>query len=237
MTIITQLEDLSNEILLEILDYLEAGDIFFAFASLNSRVSLILNSARLHVNIHFTHSRHQVEFLSKYLKSHSNQVVSLQIYDKIFNQKNVIAYLFNRFDFMNLRSCIFHSVHSSPNLKNVLLKLSKLTKIVLFHINQPGAIEEDKLNTSDAQKLSQLILVDTPETLHSAALIVHYNHPQMATTSIIRTNLTYLQIMLYGTLNDVSIYSFIPLLRVHNSLRSLRLTIKSSERPCSVPMK
>jgi hypothetical protein len=103
MATITRLEDLSNDIFLKILDYLNASDIFFAFASLNSRISLILNSARLHVNIHFTHCRRQVEFLSNHLKFHSDQVVSLQIYDKIRDQNHVIPYLFNRYDFINLQ--------------------------------------------------------------------------------------------------------------------------------------
>jgi len=68
MTIITQLEDLSNEIFLEILEYLDASNIFFAFGSLNSRISLILNIIPLHINIHFTDCHHQLEFLSNHLE-------------------------------------------------------------------------------------------------------------------------------------------------------------------------
>ena len=76
MNIHTHLEDLSNEILLEILQYLDAGDIFSAFGALNSRISLILNSISLHITIDFTHCRHELEFLSNHLKFHSDQVVS-----------------------------------------------------------------------------------------------------------------------------------------------------------------
>jgi len=113
MTIITQLEELSNEIFLDILEYLDGYDILFAFPSLNSGISLIIYSTHLHINIDFTHCCHQIEFLSHYLKFYSDQVVSLQVHDVICDQENVIAYLFNRHDFSKLQSCVFYSVKSS----------------------------------------------------------------------------------------------------------------------------
>ncbi|CAF3298577.1 unnamed protein product [Rotaria sp. Silwood2] len=106
--------------------------------------------------------------------------------------------------------------------------------IVLFRIIQSCNVPEDNLNRSDADKFSQLILVDTPETLRSTALYFHYNHPQIVTIKTVATNLTHLQIVFYGTLNDVSIYSLIPLLRIHSALRSLCVTIKSTEQPMSI---
>ena len=229
MTAITQFEDLPNEIFLEIFEYLYAGDIFFTFAALNSRISLLLNSIHLHINIHSTYCRQELAFLSYHLKFHSDQVISLQIHDEICDQKNVIAYLFHQHDFLNLHSCIFHSISSSSELKIVIEKLSKLPKIILFRIIQSCNVKEDKLNPSDASKFSQLILIDTPSTLRSTSLYFHHNHSQIATTSIITTNLTCLQIIFYGTLNDISIFSLIPLLRIHRSLRTLCVTIKSTE--------
>ena len=236
MTIITQLEDLSNELFLEILQYLDAVDILLTFASLNSRLSLLLNSIPLHVNIHPTHCRHELELLSNHLKFYSDQVVSLEVHDKICDQTNVIAYLFHQHDFINLHSCIFHSINSSSKLKIVFEKLSKLSKIVSFHIIQSCNVKEDKLDTSDASQFSQLILIDTPSTLRSTSLYFHYNHSQIATTSILTTNLTHLQIIFYGTLNDISIYSLIPLLRIHRALRTLCVTIKSTEVPNNHPI-
>jgi hypothetical protein len=205
MTIITQLEELSNEIFLDILEYLDGYDILFAFASLNSRISLILYSTRLRVNIDFTHCRHQIEFLSHYLKFYSDQVVSLQVHDVICDQENIIAYLFNRHDFSKLQYCVFYSIKSSSNLKIVFEKLSKLTKIVSFRIIQSRNVEEDKLNTFDAHNFSQLILIDTPSTLRSADLYFYYNHFQLPTRSIVPTNLTHLRIIFYGTLIHFSI--------------------------------
>jgi hypothetical protein len=229
MAVITKLEDLSNEIFLEIFEYLDGSKILSAFASLNSRISLILHSIRIHLNINSTHCRDEVEFLSSQLKFYSAQVVSLQVHDEICDQENVIAYLFNQHDFLNLHSCIFHSISSSSELEILFEKLSKLPKIVLFRIIQSCNAKEDKLNTSDAHSFSQLILVDTPETLRSTNLCFHYHHPQIATTSIVTTNLTHLQVIFYGTLNDVSIYSLIPLLRIRHVLRSLCVTIKSTK--------
>ncbi|CAF3338585.1 unnamed protein product [Rotaria sp. Silwood2] len=231
MTNVTQFEDLSNDIFLEIFDYLDAVNIFFAFTSLNSRISSILNLINLHVNIRSTHYHHQVKFLSNHLKFHSDQVISLKIYDEICDQDNVIIYLFNRHNFINLYSCIFYSIKSSPELNIVHKKLSKLTKLVLFRINQSRVIEQDKLNTSDAHKFSQWILVDTPLTLRSTALFFHYNHSQIAKALIITTNLAHLQIIFYGTFNDISIYSLIPLLRIHRTLRSLCVTIRNTKHP------
>ncbi|CAF3622234.1 unnamed protein product, partial [Rotaria sp. Silwood2] len=45
----THLEDLSNEIFFEIFDYLHALDIFTAFASLNKRISSVLQLISLRV--------------------------------------------------------------------------------------------------------------------------------------------------------------------------------------------
>jgi hypothetical protein len=229
MTIRNQLEDLSNEIFLDIFEYLDANDIFFGFTSLNLRISLLLNSIPLHVNIHRTSCRRELEFLCNHLKFHSNQVVSLQVHDQICDQTNVIAYLFHRHDFINLHSCLFYSINSSSKLKIVLEKLSKLPKIVLFRIIQSCDVKEDKLNAFDASEFSHLILIDTPSTLRSATLYFHYNHTKIATISKVTTNLAHLQIIFYDTLNDISIYSLIPLLRIHRALRTLCVTIKNSQ--------
>jgi hypothetical protein len=90
-------------------------------------------------------------------------------------------------------------------------------------------LKQDKHNTFDAHNFSQLILIDTPSTLRSADLCFHYNHSQISTTSVITTNPTHLRIIFYETLNDISIYSLLPLLRIHVALRSLCVTIKSTE--------
>jgi hypothetical protein len=103
----TLLEDLSNELFCEIFDYLNAFDLFFAFVSLNSRISSVLKLTHLHVIIHSTDCRSQIQFLSHHLTFHSDQVISLNIDNKIHDQTNVVDYLYNRHLFLNVRSYIF----------------------------------------------------------------------------------------------------------------------------------
>ncbi|UJR13704.1 hypothetical protein I4U23_000715 [Adineta vaga] len=160
MIINTRLEDLSNEIFFEILRHLHAIDIFYLFTCLNSRFLLILKSIHLHVIISGDHRRRQVEFLSNHLKFHSHQVISFKIHDKIRDQVNVSEFLFTQHQFINLFSCTFVSMTSSSNSNLVIEQLSKLTKIVWIHIIQSNDAEDDMLNKFDAQKLSQLVLIN-----------------------------------------------------------------------------
>jgi hypothetical protein len=146
----------------------------FSVSPSPSRISLILNSISLHLNIHFIHRRHQIELLSNHLKFHSDQVVSLEVYDETYDQTN-------------LHSCIFYAINSSSKLEIVFEKLSKLSKLVVFRIIQYHTAEEDKLNPSDVHRYSRLILVYTPSMFHLADLFFHYNHSQIATTSIVIT--------------------------------------------------
>ncbi len=76
-------EDLSNEIFIEIFDYLHVLDIFTAFTSLNKRISSILQSIPLRIIIFYDHCRHQIAFLSSHLTFHAHQVISLEISDTI----------------------------------------------------------------------------------------------------------------------------------------------------------
>ncbi|CAF1140656.1 unnamed protein product [Rotaria sp. Silwood1] len=100
-----------------------------------------------------------------------------------------------------------------------LKKLSKFYKIVSFRIIQSSNVKEEKLNRSDVDKFSHLILIDTSPTLRSTVLYFHYNHPQIrTTTSMIITNRTHLQIIWYGAYNDTSTHSLILLLRTHGTL-------------------
>ena len=220
MTNSTLLKDLSNDIFCEIFDYFNAFDLFFAFASLNSRISSLLKFIRLHVIIHWTYYRHQVELFSHHLTSHSDQVISLSIFDEICDQINVVAYLFSQH--------IFYCIHSSSKLENVIKQLKNQTQIVSLHIVQSYDAEQDKLCRNHASLFSEMFLVNTSLTLHSATLRFHYDHPELTRSTIINTKLTYLELMFYGTLNNISIYCLIPVLRIHDSLQHFGVIIKSS---------
>ena len=224
----TLLEEVSSKIFCEIFDYLNAFDLFLAFASLNSRISSILKLTRLHVIIDSVHCRRQIEFLSHHLTFHSDQVISLDICDKICDQTNVIAYLFSRHEFSNLRSCIFWGLHASSKLKKVIKKLKIQTQIVSLHILQSYNAGDDNLCRTHAHLFSEMVLLNEPSTLRFATLRFHYDYPELTRSMTINTTLTYLELIFYGTLDKISVYSLIPVLRVYNTLRQLNVIIKSS---------
>jgi hypothetical protein len=78
----THFEDLSNEIFFEIFDYLNELDIFISFTSLNKRISSILQSIPLRINITQENCLRQIKILS-YLICYDHQVISITIFDKI----------------------------------------------------------------------------------------------------------------------------------------------------------
>jgi hypothetical protein len=226
----TSFEDLSNEVFCEIFDYLNAFDLFLAFTSLNTRLSSILKFIRLHVTIDSMYCRRQIEFLSHHLTFHSHQIISLNICDIICNQINTIAYLFERYEFPNLRSCTFRCLDASSELKNVIKRLKKQTQLVSLHIFQSYDAENDKLSRNDAHLFSEMVLLNTPFSLRRVTLRFHYDYPELIRSAIMTTNLTYLELLFYGTFYKISIYSLIPVLRMHKSLRQVNVIIKSPKK-------
>ncbi|CAF4847111.1 unnamed protein product, partial [Rotaria sp. Silwood2] len=124
------LEDLSNEIFFELFDYLHALDIFTAFASLNKRISSILQSIALHVIILNNHYDQEINFLSSHLTFHAHQVISLKCYDTIRDRSSIISLLFDRHHFINLQSCIFMLDKPSNQFENVLKQIENLNRLV-----------------------------------------------------------------------------------------------------------
>ena len=224
----TLLEDLSNEIFCEIFDYLNALDLFWAFASLNSRISSILKLIRLHVRIREVSFRRQIELLSQHLIFQSDQVISLDICDEICDQSNVIEYLFGRHGFPNLRSCILWAFDASCKMKNVLRQLKKQTQLTSFHILERYNTQCQNRIRSHAHLFSKEILLDAPSTLRQVTLRIHYHYPELMSGTVISTNLTYLELIFWGTHDTISIYALVPILRIHRSLRKLYVIIQYS---------
>ncbi|CAF1471388.1 unnamed protein product [Rotaria sordida] len=223
----TLFEDLSNEVLCEIFDYLNAFDLFLTFASLNERISTILKYIRFHIIVDSMYCRYQIEFLSHHLTFHSHQVISLDICNKICDQINTIAYLFDRYEFPSLRFCTFRCLDASSKLKNVIKQLKKQTQLVSLHIFQSYDAKYDYLSRNHAHLFSEMVLLNIPLSLRCATLRFHYDYSQLITSTIINTNLTYLELLFYGTFDKISIYSLISVLRIYKSLRQLNVIIKS----------
>ncbi|CAF2797166.1 unnamed protein product [Rotaria sp. Silwood2] len=218
----THLEDLTNEIFFEIFDYLHALDIFTAFASLNKRVLSILKSISLHVIILNSHYDRELQFLSSHLTFHAHQVISLKIDDTIRDRSPIISLLFKRHHFINLQSCIFMSINSSTLLDNVIKQVKSLNRLVTFVIIQPIYLDINEKYVCD---ITRTILMHKSSSLRSVMLHYNYDYLDISTYTSIASNLISLDLLISGSLNTVSVYSILPILRVCHRIRYLRVII------------
>jgi len=223
---ITQFEDFSDELFLEIFYYLHALDLFMAFSSLNSRISSMLLSTRLHVVISKLHCRDQIKFLSSHLTHHKHQVISISIEDRLRDYSSVIPYFFNQHKFINLQSCAFYSICPSPNFYTVIEELKNLNNLVSFRIRQPKDIS---LSDTIKQDISKTILKHKSLKLRSIEFIFHYDYPKLVTNIAINQTVTSLHMVFHGSTVSCSIYSLLPILRRYRALRILRISITNQE--------
>jgi hypothetical protein len=218
----THLEDLSNELFFEIFDYLHALDIFTAFASLNKRILSILQSIPLRVIILNSHYSREIDFLSSHLTFHAHQVISLNSYDTIRDRSSIISLLFNRHDFINLQSCIFKSIKPSTKLENVIKQIESLNRLASFFIIQSN---HDDINEKDKCDITRTILMHKSSSLRSVMLRYNYDYLDISTYTSIASNLISLDLLISGSLNTVSVYSILPILRVCHRIRYLHAII------------
>ncbi|CAF1311754.1 unnamed protein product [Rotaria sp. Silwood1] len=220
----TCLEDLSNEIFFELFDYLHALDIFTAFASLNKRISSILQSIALHVIILNNHYDQEINFLSSHLTFHAHQVISLKCYDTIRDRSSIISLLFDRHHFINLQSCIFMLDKPSDQFENVLKQIENLNRLVSFFVIQP---DYKKISETDKCDITRTIFMNTLSSLRSVMLRYNYNYnySNISTYTLNASNLISLDLLISGKVNTVSIYSILPILRVCHRIRYLHAII------------
>ncbi|CAF3626616.1 unnamed protein product [Rotaria sp. Silwood1] len=218
----THLEDLSNEIFFEIFDYLHALDIFTAFASLNKRILSILKSILLHVIILNSHYDREIQFLSFHLTFHAHQVISLKVDDTIRDRAPIISLLFKRHHFINLQSCIFMSINSLTLLDNVIKQVKSLNRLVTFVIAQPIY---QNINEKYICDITRTILMHK-SSFRSVMLRYNYDYLDISTYTSIASNLISLDLLMSsGSLNTVSVYSILPILRVCHRIRYLQVII------------
>ncbi|CAF3168625.1 unnamed protein product [Rotaria sp. Silwood2] len=216
------LEDLSNEIFFELFDYLHALDIFTAFASLNKRISSILQSIALHVIILNNHYDQEINFLSSHLTFHAHQVISLKCYDTIRDRSSIISLLFDRHHFINLQSCIFMLDKPSNQFENVLKQIENLNRLVSFFVIQP---DYKKISETDKCDITRTTFMNTLSSLRSVMLRYNYNYSNISTYTLNASNLMSLDLLISGKVNTVSIYSILPILRVCHKIRYLHAII------------
>jgi hypothetical protein len=219
----TTLEDLSDEIFFEIFDYFHALDIFTAFASLNKRISSILQSIPLRIFLSKIFCRYQIDFLSSHLIFGAHQVISIEISDSIRDDTSIISLLFNRHHFINLQSCKFLEIHPSTKLDNVIKQIRTLDKLVSFSIYQSS---NEPINESDKCELARSMLMHKSCFLRSVSLQYAYNYSDISNFSSIPSNLTSLYFYINGSTLTTFIHSILPMLRLCCRVRHMRMIIK-----------
>jgi hypothetical protein len=224
----TRLEYLSNEIFFEIFDYLNALDILMGFSSLNQRLSSILSSIHLRIVVSSFDCRRQMERLSLYLIDHAYQVISVCLDDSICDLSSVISFFFTRHTFVNLQFCAFYSYQSSLQLQNVIQQLESLTKLRSFRLIVANDVE---FCDTEKQNLSKTILTHKSSELRSIELAFHYNHSHLTTAVTLNWKLTSLTLTFYGLPHKLTIYCFLPVLRIYRALRRLRVRVSIPTTP------
>ncbi|CAF1059695.1 unnamed protein product [Adineta steineri] len=225
MDTITKFEDLSNEIFLEVFEYLHCLDLFMAFASLNNRFTFLLSLPQLHLIVNEYHFDYQIEFLSSHLIHRAHQVISISFHDQLCDYLGgVIYFFFNKHTFENLRSCIFHLNYLPWGLYDIMEKLKNFNKLVLFEIFQP---KNEPLPDNIKEQLSTIALKCKSLKLRSVSLLFPYTYPKLLENNSINSTLTTLRMMFHGVTTICSVYSFLPVLRIYRALRNLSIFISN----------
>ncbi|CAF1072069.1 unnamed protein product [Adineta ricciae] len=221
-----QFENLSDELLLEIFQYLHALDLFTAFSSLNNHFTSILSSVKLHVVINDLHSHHHVQFLSSFLHQHAHQVISISLHDQLHNMSSVIHFLFNQHSFENLRHCTFSSISSTTELITLVDQLKLCTKLISFKIFQPFDLP---LSSDIKKQLISIALQHVPPKFQSVDLSFWCYAAHFLVNNSINSTLTRLHVLLTGSIAVCSIYSVLYILRMYYALRVFYIDIKDDE--------
>ncbi|CAF3375041.1 unnamed protein product [Rotaria sp. Silwood1] len=207
----THLEDLSNEIFFEIFDYLHMLHIFTGFILLNKRISNILKSIPLHIVISFGNSRQQIDFLLSHLTSHEDQVISINILDRIRDHSSIIHLLFNRHNFINLKSCKFISIQSMTKLNNIIKQIGNLNKLVILEL-----IQQDRkdLNENNNDELTRILLTNKSSSLRSLKLQYPNHYLNISNYTFVNSNLISLHLRISGSSSTVSVHTVLQIFRL-----------------------
>jgi hypothetical protein len=226
MNQLTKFEDLSSEIVMEIVDYMDAIEIFCVFGSLNRRISSILHLIRFHVLITSKHHRWHIKLLSNHLQTHADQVISFSIDDHTEDCSSKINFLFHRHQFPNLHSCVLKISSSFNELTSFIEQLKILTNLQSLSVIQPNSLLSQYINyDSNCSILNSF----RSNTLRSLVLLYHYDQIGRlnAHNNPITLNLTNLELIVHVISQSNSIDSLIKTFHFCPLLRRLRLVIRN----------
>jgi hypothetical protein len=189
---ILHLEDLSNEILYEIFEYIELYDLFQAFTNLNHRFKILLNYSflSLQVNLNTTEKINVKNYYTQLIMPNKHRIISLYLTDRSdiipkYCSFDILDSSFNHLQLLVL-DCVPHKKFASffrilsslPHLFSMILRFSNniadLTETyqLIFHLPFLKQIEV----STEGYSLIILLPINTSEQQsHIKRLII--NHP------------------------------------------------------------
>ncbi|CAF1276262.1 unnamed protein product [Rotaria sordida] len=222
----TKFEYLPNEIFFEIFDHLDAFEIFTGFTLLNKRMSSILQLIPLHLVISSNYSRRQVNFISSHLTFHAQQVISIQIYDKICAYSSIMNLLFYRHNFINLKSCTLIANTFSTQHENVIKRIKTLNKLVTStnHASKSyGLYETDEQTLTPTMLMQQL-------SIRSIELNYISTYWKILNYISIPSNLVSFKLCISGFGLKTSVYSILSFVRLCHTIRYLSITVSNGNQ-------
>ncbi|CAF0773998.1 unnamed protein product [Adineta steineri] len=131
----THFEDLSNELLLDIFDFLDGYHVFEAFSNLNNRIQHLITSSyfSLKLNISFMSKSNFNRRSNNIIRPYMNQIISLQLSESFFI-KNFFTSLFSDTSFNRLESLVLNdlNVDDDVSILNSLAQLPRLFSLKIF---------------------------------------------------------------------------------------------------------
>ncbi|CAF3687002.1 unnamed protein product [Rotaria sp. Silwood1] len=114
------------------------------------------------------------------------------------------------------------SINSSTLLDNVIKQVKSLNRLVTFVIAQPIY---QNINEKYICDITRTILMHK-SSFRSVMLRYNYDYLDISTYTSIASNFISLDLLMSGSLNTVSVYSILPILRVCHRIRCLHVIIK-----------
>ncbi|CAF3864820.1 unnamed protein product [Rotaria sp. Silwood1] len=135
----------------------------------------------------------------------------------------IINLLFNRHNFINLKSCSFFTINSLTRLENVIKQIKNLNQLASFSIDQPN---NKNLNENYKYDLTRIILLNKLSSLRSVVLLYPNDYLDISNYTSIVSNLISLKLWISGSPSTVSVYSILLILRLCHRIQYLSIIIE-----------